>query len=551
MQNTTKMHYIRIKGADDTDKRVIALFTAFCLAIGTLCLRLYILASKGTEYVVSESHCFSVNIQNIRGDIRDRNGEKLVDNEYENIVVLKPTPMALSLIEDISDRKTVQNLKSRMEKGSAVTVNIGTAEIEGNEDAFFIRKSIRYSKHQMARHIIGYMNSDNRGVTGIEKSFDDLLYTGKTQQVRLSADAYGRIISGGKTEKLNFDIPTGYVQLTLDSRIQNAVENAFDSFNISEGGAVVVDVGTGAIRAMLSRPDFDTDNLADYLNLESAPLVNRALNAYAVGSVFKAVVAASALEHGINEFYYNCKGTCNVDGTVFGCNNHNVHGELNMQKALECSCNTYFINLAQKLGGDALLETAEKLGLGEEIELADGLVCKSGQLPTAESLKNTGALANFSFGQGDFTATLLQMAQVFTAIANRGQYVTPYLVEKAVTADGEEKIHRKQYPVIAMTESTSVKLTNLLTSVVENGNAKKAKLCNGVLAAGKTATAQTGTYGKMGVEIYNTWFCGFFPSYNPQYVIVVLKQGGSSGAEDCAPVFKDIADRITGLNIQR
>ena len=473
-----------------------------------------------------------------------------MNNDYDNIAVFKPAQKAYSLIKELTDRKTSQNLYSRLEKGNAVTVNIGTLKFEENEDAFIVSKKIRYSKHQPARHIIGYINSDCRGVTGVEKSFDELLYTGKTQQVRFTADAYGRIISGGKTEKLNFNIPTGYVQLTLDSRIQQAAEMAFDSFNISEGGAVVLDVQTGAIRAMLSRPDFDTDNLAEYLDMESAPLVNRALNAYAVGSVFKAVVAASALEHGIDEFYYTCKGTCNVDGTDFGCNNHKVHGELNMQKALECSCNTYFINLAQKLGGEALLETAGKLGLGEEIELADGLFSKSGQIPTAESLKNTGALANFSFGQGDFTATLLQMAQVFTSIANKGQYITPYLVEKTVTADKVENVHRKQYPVIALSESTSKRLTEMLTSVVENGNAKKAKLSNGISAAGKTATAQTGAYGKMGVEIYNTWFCGFFPTENPKYVIVVLKQGGSSGAEDCAPVFKAIADRITGIIIE-
>ena len=531
------------------DKRVIAVFTAFCFSIGALCLRLYTLSSKGTTYVVSESHYFTIDIQNIRGEILDCNGKKIVDNNYENSLILKPTPKSLSLLEEIPQNDNLQGIKERLKKGNVVMIDIGTSYFEESDDVFAVHKSVRYSKKQLARHIIGYINSDNRGVCGIEKSFDELLYTGKTQQVRFTADAYGRIISGVKTEKLNFGIPTGYVQLTLDSRIQQAAETAFDSFNISEGGAVVLDVQTGAIRAMLSRPDFDTDNLAEYLDMESAPLVNRALNAYAVGSVFKAVVAASALEHGINDFYYTCTGMCNVDGTVFGCNNHKVHGELNMQKALECSCNTYFINLAQKLGGETLLETAGKLGLGEEIELADGLISKSGQLPTTESLKKTGALANFSFGQGDFTATLLQMAQVFTAIANKGQYITPYLVEKTVTEDTIENDHRKQYPVIALSESTSKRLTEMLTSVVENGNAKKAKLSNGISAAGKTATAQTGAYGKMGVEIYNTWFCGFFPSNNPKYVIVVLKQGGSSGAEDCAPVFKAIADRINGINI--
>jgi len=461
---------------------------------------------------------------------------------------MKPTLKALSAVEKATDSETLNEIKERMKSGNAVTLNIGSAQIDENEDAIMCKHYIRYSNSQLARHIIGYTDSDNRGVSGIEKSFNDILYTGKSSCIRFSSDANGRIISGSKTEGQNFDIPTGAVYLTVDKNFQKVTEQALDIYGVKEGGAVVADIKTGAIRAIASRPDFDSDNLADYLNDEGAPLVNRALNAYAVGSVFKAAVAAAALEHGIDDFYYTCNGTCNVDGTVFGCNNRKPHGELNMQKALECSCNTYFIKLAQEIGSEQLLETVEKLGFGQEIKLADELIAKSGQLPSKESLKNSGSLANFSFGQGDFTATMLQMVQLFSAIANGGKYVTPYLVEKTVTSEGEENGHKEQYPVYALSEYTSKRLTAMLTSVVENGNAKLAKLENGISAAGKTATAQTGAYGKNGVEICNTWFCGFFPADNPNYVIVILKQGGSSGAEDCAPVFKAVADRISENN---
>lgn len=529
------------------DKRLIAVFTAFCMTIGALCLRLYVLCSKGTEYVASESHYFTVDIQNVRGCIYDCRGEKLVDSDYINAAVLKPTLKALSALDGAVDMKTENDIKERMKKGSAVIVETGDIKVQANEDVTVIEKYRRYNENQPARHIIGYLDSDGKGVSGLEKCFDSILYTGKTEQIRFFADAYGRIISGGETEKVNFDAPTGSVHLTLDSEIQHISENALDTFNVNEGGAVVADVKTGALLAMASRPDFDSDNLIEYLKLDSAPLVNRTLNAYAVGSVFKAAVAAAAIENGIDDFYYTCTGTCDVDGTVFGCNNRKAHGELNMQKALECSCNTYFIKLAQKLGEEALLETAEKFGFGQEIQLADGMGTASGKLPSAESLEKTGALANFSFGQGEFTATMLQMVQLFSAIANDGKYTVPYLIEKTVTADGKENRHKLQYPVVALSEYTSQRLTQMLASVVENGNAKKAKLNNNIAAAGKTATAQTGAYGINGVEIYNTWFCGFFPADEPKYVIVILKQGGSSGAEDCAPVFKEIADKISEL----
>ena len=94
-----------------------------------------------------------------------------------------------------------------------------------------------------------------------------------------------------------------------------------------------------------------------------------------------------------------------------------------------------------------------------------------------------------------------------------------------------------------MDETTSLRLTQLLTSVIENGNASPAKP-DRFSAAGKTATAQTGIFDKNGNEICNTWFGGFFPAESPRYAVVVMKQGGASGSYDCAPVFKKIADTI-------
>lgn len=514
---------------------------------GALCLRLYVVCTGKNELVSSSNHGFTEDIQRIRGEIYDINSEPFTDTDYENIAVLKPTMKALSSLSNAVDEETVKSIGERMKNGSAVSLNIGKLQIEPNSDAIMMKKKTRYSPDLSAQHLIGYTDSDGRGVTGIEKSYDSILYTGKIFQVRFSADIYGRIISGGRTEIINSNLKTGSVYLTLDKRIQRITEDALDIGGIKQGGAVVTDVHTGAILAAASRPRFDAENLSNYLDDESAPLVNRVLNAYSVGSVFKAAVAAAALENGVDDFYYTCTGSCNVNGTVFGCNNHKAHGELNMQKALECSCNTYFINLAQKIGGKALLETAKKAGFGQEIGIADGITAAAGTVPDSQSLEKSGNLANFSFGQGSFTATMLQMAQLFSAIANNGMYTEPYAVEKTVSADGTENRHRKKYPVVAMSERTADRLAEMLTSVVENGNAKKAKMKNGIAAAGKTATAQTGMTGKLGGEIYNTWFCGFFPAEAPKYVIIILKQGGSSGAEDCAPIFKSIADKISDL----
>lgn len=531
----------------NTDKRIIAIFTAFCIAIGSITLRLYYICMNGTELVGSLNHSYKISIAQVRGEIFDCNGERLTDVEYENTAVLKPTAKAAGALENVLDSDSLTELKERMKKGNALSVNIGRLEFNQNSDALMLKKYSRYSENQPARHIIGYINSDGRGVTGIEKSFDEILYTGELLQVRFKSDAYGRIISGAPAELMNTTLEKGSVTLTIDTRIQRIVENSLKIFDVEQGGTVVVDIRTGAIRAMASRPDFDSLNISAVLNDRTAPLVNRGLGAYAVGSVFKAAVAAAALENGIDDFYYKCTGVCEVDGVQFGCNKHTAHGELNMQKALECSCNTYFINLAQKIGAQKLFEITERLGFGQEIPLAEGLTVSQGTVPKLKELQSSGNLANFSFGQGSFTASMLQLSELFAAIGNGGKYTTPYLVEKTQTADGTQTVHKAKYPVVALSEKTSERLTKLLVSVVENGNASKARMKNGITAAGKTATAQTGTFFENGEEICNTWFCGFFPAEQPRYVIVILKQGGSSGAQDCAPIFKSIADKISDL----
>lgn len=529
------------------NKRIIAVFTAFALLYGTCCLRLYTLSVANPATASNQSGGYSVEVEKIRGDILDRNGEKLVSNDYENVVVAKPTNEALAQLRKVLDTQSLNDIEKRMQKGNAVSVNIGKLEINQNPDAIILKKHIRYSENQLARHIIGYLDGEGRGVSGIEKSVDDILFTEKSLTATMKSDVYGRILSGKRIEIRNSNPDTASVMLTLDSKFQLATENALDISSVTCGGAVVVEISTGAIRAIASRPNFDTRNLADCLDDENAPLLNRALGAYAVGSVFKVAVAAAALENGIDDFYYECNGSCEIDGVTFSCNNKTAHGELDMTKALECSCNTFFIELAKKTGADRILETASLLGFGQETVLAEGIVSKTGILPTAEKLLSSGALANFSFGQGEFTATALQLAGMMSAVAYEGRYTQPYIVKKVTASDGEIlQTHEKNYPITALSEKTAERLTKMLVSVVENGNAQKAKLKNGISAAGKTATAQTGTF-RDGREVYNTWFAGFFPADNPRYAVVILKEGGASGATDCAPIFKRIADKITDL----
>lgn len=529
-------------------KRMIAVLTAFALLYVGICVRLYgVSVNKTPQAANGTQKRYTVMINGIRGNIVDCNGERLVSQDYENIVALKPTYKALTTLKNVLDENEYELLRQRMQNSEALSVNIGKFAIDENSDTVMLRKYIRYSDGQLADHIVGYLDGEGRGVYGIEKSFDSFLYTGKNLSVSFSADVHGRVMNGTQIKVNNEDLPTATVMLTIDRRIQEIVEKSLDENSVVCGGAVVVDIETGAIRAIASRPDFDARNISASVEDKNSPFLNRALNAYSVGSVFKVAVAAAAIENGAEYFSYECTGSCDVDGTVFRCNNGTAHGKLDLTKALECSCNTFFINLAKEVGAEKVLETASLMGFGQENILAEGIFSKSGILPSENELKSSGAFANFSFGQGRFTATMLQLSEMTVSVAN-GKYSKPYLVERVTDAGGETVYsHGGGYPVYTLSEKTCKKLTMMLVSVIENGNAGKAKLENGVSAAGKTATAQTGIFDENGKEICNTWFTGFFPAEKPKYAIVILKEGGASGAEDCAPVFKNIADEIMRL----
>lgn len=167
---------------------------------------------------------------------------------------------------------------------------------------------------------------------------------------------------------------------------------------------------------------------------ERKPLINRALMPYCVGSSFKLAVAAAALEQGIPpSFSVDCVGGTTVAGRIFYCHNHAGHRQTNLRRAIEQSCNPYFIKLGQKAGAQALLGMAQALGFGQETVLAEGITARQGTLPSLEELSSPHELANFSFGQGKLTATPVQVAAMVSAVANGGLAVSPKLVLGSTT----------------------------------------------------------------------------------------------------------------------
>lgn len=476
-----------------------------------------------------------------RGMIYDRNYIPLTDSKCRLIAAVTPTVQSGEYLKSYF---TPEELTERISDGYPFLCRVNEEINNDHIRTFSVPE--RYGEDILAPHIIGYLDSERKGVSGIEKAYNQYLTeNGGKLTVSFQVDAVGRVLAGmDKTvTDRNFSSKAGVV-LTLDSRIQAIAESALHESRIESGAVLVMQAGTGELLAVASVPDFHPDRIGESLNGENSPLVNKAFCSYSVGSVFKSVVAAFALESGISsEETYECKGEITVGDTTFRCFKGTAHGETDMASALENSCNTYFINLSHKLNAERLLSLCRKLGLGESDTPAPAMVTSSGTLPGKESLRLKGNFANFSFGQGDFSATPLQLTKAYHALAT-GYSVTPVLVRGLTDYEGLMTLTGKTKKEKIFSDSTVKQIREMLAGVVSEGLADKAK-SDLLSLSGKTGTAQSGIY-EDGKEICRTWFTGFFPSKNPSYIVVVLNENGEGGNVDCAPVFKRICEGIVG-----
>lgn len=484
-------------------------------------------ASSNGRYILSEKNEYA--------SILDRNGKRLNNRGTEYIAILDPHNVnSLSALKYAADSEA-------FDRGMSGNLPFFCKVLSENiRNVTVFRRTIRTESDQPARHIVGY-TSDGKGVCGLELAFDDFLRSNYTEnRAEYSVDAKGSVLNGLENEKtIPKSINSGVIT-TLDIDIQNICENAFKNSGYDKGAVIVMDISNGDIISCASFPEFDPENLSKSLDSESSPFINRAFSAYSVGSIFKLVTAAAALEAGISEdFTYNCNGSINIDGQIFNCHKWGGHGEISMQEAMVSSCNPYFIALSETLSPDLLYKTAERLGFGKGIELANGIYSDSGYLPTVNELKVKAEKGNFSFGQGKLTATPLQICRLTCAIANNG--ILPHIdLVKGLRTDEKDEIYQKQEGERVLSLLTALKLKRYMCGVVTAENSQSYSEL--VACAGKTSTAQTGKFDESGNEIMNCWFTGYFPSVSPKYAVTILVEGGVSGNVSCGPIFKEIVE---------
>ena len=533
-------------------RRAVGVYAALVLIFTGMICRVYALSMGGAlASAANTQSAFVLDVDNTRGVIYDCNLKPLVGTEVRKLAAVQPSPEAFTALAEAGEQVPAgaSQTKPYLLPVEEEVYAKGVEMIDAVE---------RYGDEQLAPHIVGYLNPEKtNGAAGIEMAYDDLLkqYDGSLT-LRYTLDAAGHTLTLNPPEVLRDNYKSeGGVALTLDADFQRIAQRAMKG--VEKGAAVVMDVATGDIKASVSVPAYDANDLAASLQDPDSPFVNRAFSQYNVGSTFKLVVAAAALESGVSRYErYTCEGYADVGGHIFYCHWRNGHGNIDLKKAIEISCNPFFIHLGLETGGKNIVSMAREIGFTRAAQFTDDIRTQSGTLPSDAELESDAAVANLSFGQGSLTATPIQIAQMVSTTANGGFAVTPRLVE-GFTDDGKTYYeHTAAYaPSRVFSKRTSDILRETLVNNVEVGSGVKAKpTVAGVGAGGKTASAQTGIYLEPGVEeseVVHAWFAGYFPADTPKYAVVVLVEDGKSGEDTAAPIFRKIADGILVTELQR
>lgn len=525
-------------------RRTVGVFILILILMLVCVLRIYELCNAALQTANKDTNTLTLKVNELRGNIFDANMVSLTGNKTTKLAALTNNPQdVMTLAKLMSGDELKQNLE-RLGDGKPILVE---ATDDCGANTVIVRHE-RTTNATLAKHLLGYVGASGHGLCGIEAACDDMLYTDEKLKVVFSVDAHGQTLLG-VAPKIQGDtsIYDDGVAITIDARIQSVAENAMQSIN--RGAALVFEVDNCKIRAMVSRPDYDPANISKSMTDEASPLINRALYAYNVGSAFKPLIAAAAIEQGTyHKMNYTCKGSSIIAGRKFNCNNENGHGNMSLSQAIAFSCNTYFYELANRCGAKNIYNMARQLNMGNAVNLANGITAQSGNITSLETLKSPAAVANFAIGQGDVLLSPVSVGYMYCAIAGDGTYKVAPLVEGKVK---DKKIITPKQQINstrAMSEQTAKILREYLINAVADGTGKLAqpKKC---VAGGKTATAQTGWVDDNGRNITQGWFCGFFPAENPKYVVIILAEDVSSGGSACAPVFSAIADSVCALNL--
>lgn len=327
------------------------------------------------------------------------------------------------------------------------------------------------------------------------------------------------------------------VVTTLDADLQTAASNAIGD---NKGAAVVMEASTGKILAMVSKPSYDANTVAEnwetLINDTDSALYNRATQGlYTPGSVFKMVTTLAYMRQNPDyaAFLHDCSGEVTENGVTIHCYNSSVHGQETLEDAVANSCNTAFSEIGLGLDIEKWKDTAEDLLFNEELKC--DLTSKMSSF-SLEKGADTGEIMMTAIGQGKTMVSPYHMALITSAIANGGTLMKPYMVKEIANYKGTlvKKYMPEKYTTLMTSEEASI-LKSYMESVISYGTGTSLN-GQGYTVAGKTGTAEV----SMDKNTVHSWFMGFSNVDNPDIVVSVVIENADTSSVTGTGVAKQI-----------
>ena len=597
------------------NRRMFILAAAKVVILGGIVSRLFFLQIKENKKYLTLSDKNRIRewkLPPVRGEFKDYFGNIIAGNfeAYQLHIIpeqVEDFRYVITRVKDIlnlSDKQFQKVIKKQKEIKSWETlivadnlswekfskINNQLYDLNGVKPVVSISRNYPYKDNYT--HILGYVSQANEkdillnttvkekfvqglkvGKIGLEKSFENILI-GDNSIERYEVNAYGRRISqlafknGDKGE---------IIQLTVDTEVQKFANELLAE---KAGSICVMDIFTGEVIAMHSSPSFDPNSFVFGISKDEwqlirnnpmKPLVNKTLSGnYSPGSTIKPIVALSALENNIvsPKFTVNCKGhehPLELYGQKYHCWKKEGHGFVNLREAMKQSCDTYFYEVARKLGVDRLSETAKKFGLGKKVfnNLFENE--KNGLIPNTFWKKEIlgknwllGETIITGIGQGYIQTTPIQLCLMTAQIANGGYKIYPKIVLKKYDQDLKED---KFQPLVKNSKNIKIVQEAMFSSTNEvRGTSYRSRIDDPKYQfAGKTGTAQVKRITKQDRELDlktieipyeerdHALYVAYGPYRDPRYAVSILVEHGGSGSSVAAPIakklFKKIIDR--------
>ncbi|MDK2886701.1 MAG: penicillin-binding protein 2 [Thermosipho sp. (in: thermotogales)] len=483
-------------------------------------------------------------VQGTRGTIFDRNGIKLAWST--NIPFIR-----YNRNYDFNELKkylTSEQVKQLITSGNVELSQDQAKSLEKIGYDIQYKEVRNYAPYVF--HVVGYVNSNNEGKYGIEKTYDDIL-KGKFGSELVITSPSGKV----KQKILKVPPENGKdIYLTIDYNLQKFISEELRKID-NPGSIIVEDVTNGEILALVSYPGIEQSiNLLDtyewrkILNDKKNPLLNRAtMGLYSPGSAIKPLIAIAGLLNYSDDLpIVNCEGKfyyTNNSGKILATYNDwllSGHGETNLIKAIRVSCNVYFYNLALNLGIDKIKSVAEIFKIdkktGIDIPEVEGLFPdRNWKEKTLNEPWYPGDTIITGIGQGYILLTPIELLNFYVTIANNGKTPVPHVLKKdKIDYSNIINIDKNIWDTI---KEGLIEVTSVGGDIEDRGTAYMAFKDFEIEVAGKTGTAEVGK-GKLP----HSWFAGFAPAQNPKYAIIVMFENGGGGSEKAAPFARKILE---------